>query len=155
MNDNTTVDFLMGAITERANALNARASANRQRGFQLKMLVTSLSALTTVLLGLKGFNSPWGVGIQNVALLSSALVSMFAAWDAFFNYRANWLSQQAAVGQLKELEKDVKFALAVGGDGIEQVKLTELYGRYRQIMSDYNSSWLQLKRATESQSQIG
>ena len=148
MSDHERVQFLARAITERATALNERASANRQRGFQLKMLVTGLSALTTVLLGLKGFGSFWSVGVQNVALVSSALVSMFAAWDAFFNYRANWLAQQSAVGQLKELEKDLLFLTAGTEHSVDPVKLEHLYLRYREIMSDYNSTWLQLKSAT-------
>jgi len=154
MNDTARVEFVREAITERAHALNNRAAANRQRGFQLKMLVMGLSALTTVLLGLKGFDAFWGIGIQNLALVSSALVSMFAAWDAFFNYRANWLAQQTAVGHLKELEKDLKYLMAGGGDSINEDKVDELYERYRRIMSDYNSSWLQLKQATDSQTQI-
>ncbi|HEY7213960.1 MAG TPA: SLATT domain-containing protein [Thermoanaerobaculia bacterium] len=155
MSTNDKLTFLRDAIAERGKALNDRAAANRQRGFRMKMLVTGLSAFTTVVLGLKGFNSAWSIGIQNVALVSSALVSMFAAWDAFFNYRANWLVQQSTVGLLKELEKDLQY-LSAGGEGpLDETKLDELYERYRQIMTDYNAAWAQLKRASSSQTQLG
>lgn len=149
------IDVLRDAVAERISVLQARVADNRQRGFRLKLLITGLSALTTVLLGLKGFGELVGTVLQNVALVTSALVSLFAAWDAFFNYRATWLRFQATLGQLKELEKDLRYQTAEGGQPLDDAKLDELYGRYRLIMSEHNASWLQLRRAGEPQGPTG
>jgi hypothetical protein len=149
------IDVLRDAIAERISVIQTRVADNRQRGFRLKLLITGLSALTTVLLGLKGFSELVGTVVQNVALITSALVSLFAAWDAFFNYRAIWLRFQATLGQLKELEKDLRYQTAEGGQPLDDAKLDELYGRYRQIMSEHNASWLQLRRVGEPQGPTG
>ncbi|MFL5381428.1 MAG: DUF4231 domain-containing protein [Longimicrobiaceae bacterium] len=155
MSTSERVSWLRKTIVERSSALNDQAEANRQRAFQMRMLVTGLSALTTVLIGIKGLTSAWSIGVQNIALATSALVSMFSAWDAFFNYRTNWLTQQKVVGLLKELEKDLNYLTVAGEDTVEGEKLDELYERYRQIMSDYNSAWADLKRASGSQAHPG
>src|SRR5690242_8559067 len=95
-------DYLKEELHWHAKHFDAEASKNYKGLFWLRLAVIALSALTTIAVGLstEGWKPADQHTIKNVALILSAAVTAFAAWETFWNYRALWVRYRLTAGLL-------------------------------------------------------
>ncbi|MFF0391694.1 SLATT domain-containing protein [Kitasatospora sp. NPDC004615] len=123
-----------------------RRDWDRRRALTLQLATVSLSALVTVLLGLK-VGEPLASELADVALACGALVTVLAAWAAFFGYRTLWIQRSDTVHRLTSLRRRLALMKAEYGDAVpvpEQVGL--LVDEYQRILEDDHDSWVRLRR---------
>jgi len=119
---------------------------NRRNAFLLRFGTAALSAATTVVLGLQGFET-YRVLLKNVALILSASVTVIAAWESFFNHRELWVRYTATLGLLRGLQSDLEYACA---GNIQAEGLDVFHDRLNAILRETNASWLQLRDEANS-----
>ncbi|MFD8481218.1 SLATT domain-containing protein [Kitasatospora sp. NPDC059673] len=123
-----------------------RRDWDRRRALSLQLATVSLSALVTVLLGLK-VGEPLASQLADVALMCGALVTVLAAWAAFFGYRTLWIQRSDTVHRLTSLRRRLALMRAEYGDAApEPVRVTLLVDEYQVILEDDHDSWVRLRR---------
>jgi hypothetical protein len=143
------VDFLKENIDKQIGSFSARRTANKRKAFWFKMLATSFAAITTIMLGLR-VPEDAAAQMKNAALVSSALVTLFGAWDGFFNHRALWVRHTITETQLKGIRSDLAYLLCSDNHGTEK-EVDALYSRYTSVLNETNASWQQLRKDVEKE----
>lgn len=117
-----------------------RRRRDKKKSFLLQMATVVLSAGITVLLGLRvdGLN----VWFSNIALVFGALVTVCAAWDAFFEHRQLWIIRASTVFRLESLERRLR-TLGPNNGG-----LGGLADELEQILADDHREWQTLRANT-------
>ncbi|MFB7944482.1 SLATT domain-containing protein [Kitasatospora phosalacinea] len=124
-----------------------RRDWDRRRALTLQLATVSLSALVTVLLGLK-VGEPLATRLADVALVSGALVTVLAAWAAFFGYRTLWIQRSDTVHRLNSLRRRLGLLKAEYGDAVpEPSRLAPLIEEYQAILEDDHDSWVRLRQS--------
>jgi hypothetical protein len=127
-----------------------RRDLDRRQAFVLQVATVSLSALITVLLGLRGVD-PVRDWLADIALVLGALVTVLAAWAAFFSHRDLWLQRSDTVHQLMLLVLEIEFHRA-GPPGREpdEVAAARFMAEYRRIADLDHEEWKRVRRAQPS-----
>jgi hypothetical protein len=86
---------------------------HKHRGLFLKLATAALAALATVLLGWQDAPSVATL-FKNLALVANALITLFAAYEAFFEPRKLWVRETAVLNALKDVQRDLDVELAAG-----------------------------------------
>ncbi|MFJ5230666.1 SLATT domain-containing protein [Kitasatospora sp. NPDC088391] len=124
-----------------------RRDWDRRRALTLQMATVSLSALVTVLLGLK-IGEPAASRFADAALVSGALVTVLAAWAAFFGYRTLWIQRSDTVHRLTSLRRRLALLKAEYGAAVpEPSRLAPLIDEYQRIIEDDHDSWVRLRQS--------
>lgn len=116
---------------------------SRRWAICLYLGATALSGLTTVLLGIKpAVPSPQTESWIHVAALSaSALATLVAGWQAFFDSRWIWIAYAEASEELKLLRGDLQFARVT--DSLTVASLSELRKEFNTILRATNRRWVE------------
>ncbi|MFD8594755.1 SLATT domain-containing protein [Kitasatospora sp. NPDC059646] len=124
-----------------------RRDWDRRRALTLQLATVSLSALVTVLLGLK-VGGPMADRLADAALVCGALVTVLAAWAAFFGYRTLWIQRADTVHRLTSLRRRVTLLKAEHGDAVpEPDRVAALVDEYQRILEDDHDSWVRLRQS--------
>ncbi|MFD7642343.1 DUF4231 domain-containing protein [Kitasatospora sp. NPDC059795] len=124
-----------------------RRDWDRRRALSLQLATVSLSALITVLLGLK-VDQPLADRLAGTALACGALVTVLAAWAAFFGYRTLWIQRTETVQRLSTLRRRLDLLKAECGDTpADPAQVAELVEEYQRILADDHDSWVRLRQA--------
>lgn len=110
----------------------------------LKMATSILGAVATVLLG---WNSSETLAphLRNAALASSALITVVAAYDAFFEPRKLWVRETFILNSLRDLVREYEIRTAVSELAPEEV---ENYSeRFHLILNAGLNDWVKDKNA--------
>jgi hypothetical protein len=104
-----------------------------------------VSAITTVCIGIVTFlpessRSVFGI----ISLVSSASLTVVAAWDGIFHHKKLWINEARTMNELYELEADIRHA-EKSSSGITQKQANDLYIRYKKIMSAWNERWYKIR----------
>ena len=142
----TKEEYLRRTLDKTIRVFEERRLYHKKRAFLFKILGTSFSTLTTVLLGLQGLGSGALLVVKNIALFLSACVTIIGAWDAFFNHRELWVRYTGSFRRLTELQTDMDFILADASQVDKQADLDKLYARFQAIVQETHTSWLQLRQ---------
>lgn len=104
------VTFLTHHIDISLEDLHKHRKQNRTRASIIKILTILGSGIITILLGLqiKGLEHYFTSG----ALVIGAILTMFSAFEPFFNFRALWIDHEEAITRMYRLKNDVEFYLA-------------------------------------------
>jgi len=149
MSADSKAKYLAETINEQIESFSQRRIKNKGKAFWFKMLITSSSAATTVLLGLQGlehftmFNAP--IMAKNLALLLSALVTLFSAWDAFFNHKALWVRYTKTVSQLKSIGSELAYLTSKGAQALKEEDADRLFQKYQSVVEETNTFWQSLR----------
>jgi hypothetical protein len=106
------------------------------------MIVVALGTMTTLLLGLKTspiFDWQQQNYIAAVALVLSALIPIFSAWDAFFDYRWLWIRFATAQEALDRILNDMEYASKNGE--LSSQELDDFHQQFRSTLQETNSEW--------------
>jgi len=106
------------------------------------MTIVVLGAVTTMVLGLKPY-AHFAHGdelLTAVALVLSAAIPIFAAWEAFFDHRWLWVRYTAMLSSLYAIQEELKYAHAAGE--MDEAKLDSLFERLQGVLEAENREWL-------------
>lgn len=133
--------FLRGEVDRQLALFGHRRRRDKRKAFGLQMATVTLSAIVTVLLGLRTSEATrtW---LLNIALVLGALITVLAAAEAFFTHRRLWVLRTATVRRLETLSRHVDFHMA-GADGqpVNAVALTACLAELDAIIADDQKSW--------------
>lgn len=135
---------LLSQVEECLLVFDSKRQKNKFFAFGLKLFAASLSAATTVLLGISYQNKP-EVTFKNIALSLSALAAIIGTWDAFFNHRTLWIRYTIAANRLRSLREDIRYHLAKDQNLGEELK-DKLFGQYQEIIAGVNDAWEDLRK---------
>src|SRR5215510_3127854 len=104
------IEYLKKSLDDQINSFKRRRIQNRRFSIWLRVLIISLGALITVLLGVK-VDSALQQSLNNLALLCGAVISLATAVESFFNYRELYVRYTVTYTQLLNLKSDLEFYL--------------------------------------------
>jgi hypothetical protein len=141
------LEFLRTQLKTNIDGFRARQADSRRKAFLIRMAVVVLGALTTILLGLKANTlfSSYDSAMSAAALFLSATIPIFSAWDAFYDHRWLWIRYTSAQQGLYGILDDLEYA----GPNISGDKLDELYMRFRAVLQEANSAWMDKRTKME------
>ncbi|MFJ5922326.1 SLATT domain-containing protein [Kitasatospora sp. NPDC092948] len=123
-----------------------RRDRDRRRALTLQLSTVGLSALITVLLGVK-VGGTLADRLADAALVCGALVTVLAAWAAFFGHRTLWIQRVETVHRLSSLRRRLALLKAEYGDDVpDPERVTALVEEHRRILDDEHDSWVRLRR---------
>ncbi len=136
--------LLTEKLTELIGSFSKNRRTNKRKALYLKLSITALGGATTVLLGLQGVERE--TLVQNIALVFSALVTLLAAWDTFYNHRGLWVRYTETVNRLRDIEARHEYLQAGGTDALKEDDLDALFERIRQTLRETDAWWQELRR---------
>ncbi|MFD9127653.1 SLATT domain-containing protein [Kitasatospora sp. NPDC059571] len=137
----------------RSQLVGRRRRRDRDRGtaFTLQVATVGLSAAITVLLGIQvgGAARQW---LSDTALGLGALITVLAAWQAFFAHRALWIQRADTVHRLEALERRIAYyRIGLGEDAPEPARADEFLAEYERIARLDHESWSRIRQAADPQ----
>jgi len=123
-----------------------RRDWDRRRAFALQMATIGLSAAITVLLGLKvtGTVGDW---LADLALAMGALVTVLAAWAAFFSHRALWIQRSDTVHRMEALKRRIEYYREGLGDALPlPAEVDDLRAELERIAQDDHDAWSRIRQ---------
>jgi uncharacterized protein DUF4231 len=152
MTTKNKIEFFQQDLDRQLKTYEYYQSNNKRKAFILKMIATAFGLLTTVLLGFQlANNTPENTTliIKNVALVTSAIVTFFNAVDAFFNHKALWIRYTTTLSQLAVIKTQLDYLMAGSGQAPKEQDIDQLFERYRSILDETNTSWMELRKGAD------
>jgi hypothetical protein len=103
--------FLRGELDQQLIFFRGRRRRDKRKAFALQMATVTLSAIITVLLGLRT-SDPTRAWLLNTALVLGALITVLAAAEAFYTHRRLWVLRTTTVRRLETLSRHLNFHTA-------------------------------------------
>jgi len=139
------VKFLSESLDKQISNFDRWAKNDKRRAFWIKMAVTTFGAAVTVLLGLQGIKAESLNMVKNIALILSALVTLFGAWDAFFSHREMWLKYVNTSNQLKGIRAELKYLMSEGTENIKEEDIERLFVRNKAVLDELNLEYIRVR----------
>jgi hypothetical protein len=150
LSQNPKADCLAKMLDEQISSFRTRRLRNKRMAFTLQMAGTLLSALTTVLLGVQFKEHPIDhFYMRNFALGFSAAVTVFSAWESFFDHKGLWVRFAKTHSQLLAIKAELDYLLS-GGGPVDDKNLDLLFTQYQTVLAESNNSWVQLRSQNTS-----
>lgn len=138
------LEYVAGEVRRILAAVKRHQNGDRRRAFGLQMATVALSACSTVLLGVR-VGDPGRQVLLDVALGLSALITVLAAWDAFFSHRSLWIQGSGTVMRLESLDRDITF-YSVGLSGSPRPEDVRAFlERLDEILREHHEAWAKLR----------
>lgn len=147
MNDTETQrEYLHRQMHERLGHLELSVQWYRWRHYRYQSVAVVLSALITIVSGLKLTLLP-DFAASNIVLVLGALCTVIAAFGAFFSPQQSWHLNAEIYGRLRALEAQLDFIER--GQDFEKNEgpiLAKIFDEYQTILADYNKKWQELRQ---------
>jgi hypothetical protein len=145
MKIDTTIEQVKSDVTASIKQMKDRRNRDKKKSAFAAIYMGIVSAITTICIGIvsylpETYSNFFGI----VSLLTSASLTVVAAWDGIFHHKKLWISAVMARNELYFLETDIRHAEA-GLSGVSQTQANEFYDRYKQIMKDTNERWYKIR----------
>jgi hypothetical protein len=151
MNAADRLTWLQKEVDSLVDRYQRESSRFKKEAIVLKIVRVLFAAIITVLLGLKwGEGSVWADRLSNIALILGALITVFSAYEAFFDPRALWVRETVTFARLKDLQRDLRYWTA--GRNIEAIEGKELARfklRLDSVLEDSLKYWMKLRNAPD------
>lgn len=114
----------------------------RRRAGRVKLAALTLTALSTIVLGIPAIPAR-----ASIALPMVALVTLLGALEAFFNWRSRWVLMEEAQYRLNRLRDEMDYYLVVTPSAeITKDKLDEFFEEQQAIWSDVSRRWIEFRK---------
>jgi Protein of unknown function (DUF4231) len=153
-NSHRQFDVFKMTLDKNIDSFRHKRDSSRQLAFRFKITTISVGALTTMVLGLKpyvDFTNSDAI-LSSIALVLSAVIPIFTAWEAFFDYRWLWIRYTGALNSLYAIRDELEYAHAAGALAKEQ--LDPLFSRLQRTLEDVDSAWVEKRRTDAKPEQI-
>jgi hypothetical protein len=103
-------------LTETIRRYRGDRNRHKYLALALKISTSLFGAVATVMLGWQHPESP--DTMKNAALVLTSAVTLFAAYDAFFEPRKLWVRETVVLNSLKDVQRKWELAVA-GGQSVD------------------------------------
>ena len=111
----------------------------------VKTLSLSMSATSTIVLGLQDLNFWASLGFSLVAL-----TTVLNAVEPFFNWRSRWVLMEEGQHQFYRLHDQLAFHLSrTGRDDLKPADIEAIFKEYVATWDDLGERWIQYRRMAE------
>lgn len=125
-------------------AQSSRSDDKRKSAF-VAIYMGIASAITTICIGIVSFlPDNYSNFFSIVSLVTSASLTIVAAWDGVFHHKKLWLNAAITLNELYELNTDIRHVEA-GSAGVSQEQANQFYARYKEIMKRTNDRWYKIR----------
>ena len=139
------LDYLHRQIAERLARLESSTAWYRKLYVRGQMTTIVLSAVITIVAGLKSLSLVGSVA-SDLVLVLGALVMTAAAWAALFSPRESWHLNAATYTELRALQARLEFAERSSTFKEHEARvLEEVFAKYQGIIDAYNQHWQELR----------
>src|SRR5262249_36377569 len=144
-------------LKQLVDAFGKECHDNKKIALRLKISSVLLSPAVTICLGLKLTQHPaWQELLSNVALVLSAVITVVAAYEAFFDPRSVWIRETIVYTKLRNLKREFAFwAAGCDGENLEPADAAELEKfnqKLDQILLDSLKNWMKIRGVPEAES---
>ena len=130
------IKFTREKMTRSIGFLDKSSSEFGHKSFLMKIPAATLGAITTVLIGASGkLPQDYSNYLSITSLVTSATVSVLAAWEAFFGYGDLRLTRANAAKSIRRVRDELDYAVA-SPEGLSRQKLDELFERFQKMVRD-------------------
>lgn len=151
MAENSAQDYLSQEIEKHIDLFDGKRQKNKFLALGIKLLGAMLAGTVTVLLGISVPQK--SMTYNNIALIFSALMTVLAAWDVFFNHKALWIRFTLATNALRALKQDLEYTNAKSGGRIDVQDTDRINSQLKAILKQTHESWEELRREDSNLSQ--
>jgi Protein of unknown function (DUF4231) len=150
MNQKERFDRLQDEINSLVDRFASECVRHKRRALTLKITSVLLAATITVLLGLKLQSTALKDQFSNIALVLSGLITVFSAYEAFFDPRSLWIRETVTFARLKDLQRDLRFwGSGLESEEIDQPSLEAFKRRLDRILDEGLKYWMKIKGAPD------
>jgi hypothetical protein len=145
----TQREYLHRQIQDRLAQLESSIQWYRWRHYRYQSSAVVLSALITIVSGLKLTLWP-DFATSNIVLVLGSLATVLAAFGAFFSPQQSWHLNAEIYGGLRALEAQLDFAERGPDFGkSESSVVSKTFEEYQAILADYNKKWQELRQKSK------
>lgn len=132
------IEYLKNCIQERLKSVDSKRLHYRKKSLALFIGATILSALITVLLGLKiDYLNEY---VRIITLILTSVLTVLNAYNGFFNNKELWIANNVARNRLYELQFKLDYAEKDMSTFTAQ-DLESMCNAYQTILNDLNGNW--------------
>ncbi|MFK7798558.1 MAG: DUF4231 domain-containing protein [Aureispira sp.] len=140
------VEFLQQSMEEKIQSFHAKRISNKNKATWLHISVTLLGSISTIVLGLEISKNNLLIDYtKNVALVTSALITLISGYTTFFDHKDLWINYTKTRNELKKLQFEFDYYL-IGEPDITHEKIDEFKEKYNTILTRANQDWFGLKK---------
>ncbi len=142
MTDSTKA--LIELMMLRARGYGEDARKYSRSAFLSRVVVAAVSAATTIVLGLKSGSGGWDVYLQNLALVLSAAVTVFASFDSIFGMGERAVAAETARRTIRRLSYEMYSLTAIRD--LTEAEREDFARQFHQTMFDADNAALVARR---------
>lgn len=143
-----TAGHLLEKIRQGNEYARGRKKRFRLASSALKMLTLSLSAASTIILGLQSLNFWAGLAFALVAV-----VTLLGAVESFFNWRSRWVLMEETQYRFQRLADDLEYLIAsTPAADLTHDRIRPLFDEYQRVWTQLSEGWLRERRALAASS---
>ncbi|WP_125468815.1 SLATT domain-containing protein [Methylomagnum ishizawai] len=149
MPENEALKYLEDELAKQALSFDDSRKFYRRNYFYYTLATASLSALTTILIGIgQSYESKL---LSVISLITSASITVVAAWDGFLRSRELWVQKTDTWMALQNLDANIKYAKAKSGGVLAESQIDDFYQRFDKILMGEHELWKKV-RSTQTES---
>jgi predicted membrane chloride channel (bestrophin family) len=145
MNENSQLAFLNKELDGLVSRFKADRDRHKQTALWVKLMTALLAALAMIALGIQGVATQ--ELLKNVALVLNAAITVFAAYEVFFEPRKLWVRETIVLSKLRDIQRDLKYDLAKDSNMSDE-KLSAYKEAINRILKDSLDDWVKDKAVT-------
>ncbi|WP_228718573.1 DUF4231 domain-containing protein [Kitasatospora acidiphila] len=137
-----TAGHLLEKIQQGSTYARSKKKRFRLASSALKVLTLSLSAASTIILGLQSLNFWAGLAFALVAV-----VTLLGAVESFFNWRSRWVLMEETQYRFRRLADDLEYLIAsTPTANLTHDQLQPIFDEYQSVWAHLGERWLQERR---------
>ena len=137
--------LLLGKIRGGDGYADRRKQQFRRLASVIKMVTLTLSAASTIILGLQSLNTWAGLAFALVAL-----GTLLGAVEPFFNWRSRWVLMEETQYRFRRLADDLEYLVASTAPGdLTHGQVNAIFLSYQGVWDDLCRVWLEQRREPE------
>ena len=144
MKIDANIERIKSDLKAKLDSAQTHRTSDKNKSAIVAVYMGVASAVTTICIGMVSFIPDFSNVFGITALVTSASVTVLAAWDGIFHHKKLWINSSITINELYELSSDIHH-MEESTDGISQEHVNELYGRYKQIVRDTNDRWYKIR----------
>lgn len=143
-----TAGHLLEKIRQGNEYARGRKKRFRLASSALKVLTLSLSAASTIILGLQSLNFWAGLAFALVAV-----VTLLGAVESFFNWRSRWVLMEETQYRFQRLADELEYLIAsTPAADLTHDRIQPLFDEYQSVWAQLSEGWLQERRTLAASS---
>ena len=139
------IEFLKTELETLIKKYTTDRNRHKRNALYVKIWIANLSAGAIILLGWK--SAEFQDLLKNMALVLNAVITILVAYEAFFEPRKLWVRETIILSRLKDIERDLKFDLAMEAE-LPNERLLTYKARLNDAFSAGLEEWVKEKSKT-------